>query len=395
VKIAIYSEYFFPVTGGVQSNILELACGLSEHQDSRGRIDVTLITRTGETTGEDSSWPFRLVRRPKLAKLIRLLREADVIHIAGPAMLPMAIGLALRKPVVIEHHGYQAMCPNGILLLGTDHTVCPGYFMAGRYSRCLQCNADDMGWFGSARSLVLQFPRRWLCKLASVNVSITDHVSRRIALPRTRTILYGIRDPGCTPAVVPNGHQVEIGYVGRLVPEKGVPVLLKAAKRLQDERLFFHLTIIGGGPLRTNLETEAQRLGLERSVRFAGELTGADLDRAVQPLQIVVMPSLWEETAGLSAIEQMMRGQVVVASDIGGLSEVVGDSGVKVAPGDSEALYVGLRGLLEAPSVLGSLGVAARARAAVKFKLQTMIEAYVGLYNSVLGIAIAKECKGL
>lgn len=384
MKVVLYSEYFFPISGGVQTNILELACGLSDWRNGKAQepIEVTVITRTVETTPEDNSWPFRLIRHPGLWRLVQLLRDADVIHIAGPAMLPMSIALFLRKPMMIEHHGYQAICPNGILLLGTGRTVCPGHFQAGRYAECLRCNSVEMGWFGSLRSLVLQFPRRWLCNRASVNAVITDHVGKRMGLPRTQTILYGIRDPGCTPTTR-NGHSLEIGYVGRLVPEKGVPVLLKAAKRLQDDGLPFHLTIVGGGPLRTNLETEVQQLGLARSVTFAGELTGADLERAVRPFQVVVMPSMWEETAGLSAIEQMMRGQVVVASDIGGLSEVVGDCGVKVAPGDPDALYAGLRRLLQDAALSASLGRAARERATKVFNLCSMIEKHVALYATL------------
>lgn len=385
MKVAMYSEYFFPISGGVQTNIFELASGFSDRRQGRRAepIDVTVITRTSTTTAEDRSWPFRLVRRPSFARLVRLLRTADVIHVAGPAMLPMAIGFALRKPIVIEHHGYQAICPNGILLLGTNRSICPGYFMAGEYGQCLRCNSDDFGWFSSMRALLLQFARRRLCKLASVNIAITNHVARRVALPRTQTILYGARDLGCT-RTSQQGDLVEIGYVGRLVPEKGVPVLLKAAKRLQNDGLRFRLAIIGDGPLRKALEDETRGLGLESCVSFAGELVGAELERAVRPLQIVVMPSMWEETAGLSAIEQMMRGQVVVASDIGGLSEVVADAGLRITPGDPEALYTGLRTVLERPSLAESLRSAARDRAQNVFNLQTMIEKHIAVYRTLV-----------
>jgi glycosyltransferase involved in cell wall biosynthesis len=383
VKIALYSTYFLPVSGGVQSNIFELACGLSEWRHASERIEVTVITRTAQTTAQDSSWPFQLVRRPSFARLIRLLREADVIHIAGPVMLPMAIGLALRKPVVIEHHGYQAVCPNGILLLGTDRTVCPGHFMAGHYGQCLRCNAGDMGWVGSLRSLVLQFPRRWLCKLASVNVVITDHVGRRVVLPRTQTILYGISDPGGTP-VAQNGHPVEIGYVGRLVQEKGLSVLLDAAKKLHDDGFAFHLTFVGDGPLRNELEEQSRQLGVSESIKFTGGLAGADLERAVNPLQIVVMPSLCEETAGLSAIEQMMRGGIIVASNIGGLSEVVGDAGMKFPPGDSNALYGRLRAVLQDPHLAAALASGARVRAKTLFARTRMIGEYVHAYRRIV-----------
>lgn len=385
MKVVIYSEYFFPISGGVQTNIFELACGLIARTPNYNShpIEVTLVTRTQETTCSDGSWPFHLVRCPNFGNLLRLLREADVVHIAGPALLPMVVCLALGKPVVVAHHGYQSMCPNGLLLQGSSCAVCPGHFMAGRYLKCLRCNLTDMGWLGSLRALVLQFPRRWLCKRASINVAVTEHVARRVALPRTRVIPHGIGDCECS-SIQRNAHGIEIGYVGRLVQEKGLPVLLRAAKRLHEDGLAFHLTIVGDGPLRFQLERDSRELGLTRVVSFTGELAGAELERTVRPLQAVVMPSLWEETAGLAAIEQMMRGGVVVASDIGGLTEVLGDAGLKFTPGDSDALYLRLRELLEQPSLAESLSFAARERAAKNFSLDKMVDSHVALYDELV-----------
>jgi FkbM family methyltransferase len=392
MKLVLYSEYFFPVSGGVQTNIFELACGLSEwHHDHPNcdPVNVTVVTRTAQSTPDDDSWPFHLVRRPKFGRLLQLLWTADVIHLAGPVLLPMAIGVALRKPVVIEHHGYQSVCPNGLLLMGTDRAICPGHYVAGHYLQCVRCNSGDIGWFGSFRALVLQFSRSWLSKRVSSNIAITEHVARRLTLPRTQTILYGIRDPGSVQRSQ-NANEIEIGYVGRFVQEKGLPVLLKAAKRLHEDGLSFRLTFVGDGPLRGQLEDEALELGLADHVMFTGELTGAGLEQAVRPLQVVVMPSLWEETAGLAAIEQMMRGGVVIASDIGGLSEIVENPALKFPPGDSETLYIRLRELLKTPSLMAPIGSLARARAETVFNLRTMIQAHVSLYTKVASMKSSK-----
>ena len=383
MKILIYSHDFFPTVGGVQTYVFELACGLSERgEENSGRhiMDVTVVTRTRLQAAVDHSWPFRLIRCPSFWEFIGLIRDADVIHIAGPALLPMAMGLASQKRLIVEHHGYQSVCPNGLLFLGTDHAVCPGHFMASRYWDCVRCNAGEMGWLRSLRALLLQFPRRWLCKLVSANIPITDHVGRRIMLPRTQTILYGIRDPGLVPSVA-NGNLAQVGYVGRLVVEKGSPLLMEAAARLKSEGFSFHWTFVGDGPLRERLQSESRTLGLRDEVTFTGDLSGAELERAVRPLQIVVMPSMCEETAGLAAIEQMMRGRLVIASDIGGLSEVVGEAGLKFTPGDSQALCACLRKVLKDPSLVASLGSLARDRALKFFNRADMIRAYVSLYQ--------------
>lgn len=387
MKILIYTEYFLPISGGVQTNVYELACGLSEWRANgigKTAFDVTIVTRTQETTGNDNSWPFALVRRPSAAHLFNLIEGADLIHIAGPALLPMLFGLILRKPVVVAHHGYQSVCPNGLLLLGTDRTVCPGHFMAARYWKCVRCNSRDMGFLGSIRNLVLMFPRRLLANLMWVNIAISNHVASRISLPRTKTIPHGIRDPGYSRAAQ-NGKEVQIGYVGRLVQEKGLPLILVAAKRLSEDGFQFHLTFVGDGPLRNQLQDEAGKLKIADRVTFTGELSGKEFEAAVRPIQIAVMPSVCEETAGLAAIEQMMRGGLVVASDIGGLSEVVGDSGLKFTPGDPNALYVTLRKVLQAPGTIGSVGAQARTRAVQLFGRDTMIRAHVACYEDAKG----------
>ena len=145
----------------------------------------------------------------------------------------------------------------------------------------------------------------------------------------------------------------------------------------------FHLTFVGGGPLREQLEKESQNLGIACYVTFTGDLAGADLESAVRPIQIVVMPSLMEETAGLAAIEQMMRGGVIIASDIGGLSEVVGDAGLKCVPGDSASLYARLREVLENPSLAASLGSLARSRAVQLFNRDKMVQAHISVYREL------------
>lgn len=253
---------------------------------------------------------------------------------------------------------------------------------------CARCNAANLGWSKSLRSLVLTFPRRWMCRKVSRNIAVTDHVLKRISLPRTEVVYHGIAD---NISVLQDqnfgsgGNPLQIGSIGRLVSEKGLPTLLRAAKRLDDEGCNFRLTFVGDGPERANLESLARNLQFRNRVEFLGKLGGAELAKAVQSVQVVVMPSQWEETAGLAAIEQMMRGGVVVASDIGGLGEVVGDAGLRFKVGDSNALYSRLREVIERPSLRASLSLAARRRAMHTFSRNRMIEGHISAYRRALG----------
>lgn len=391
LRILIYGEYFLPVVGGVQTAMHLLAKGLAalnchQHRDRDWlEIDVTVVTKTAANGMDDSGLPYRVVRHPPLRRLIMLIREADVVHVAGPCLLPMAIAWVMGKPFVVEHHGYQAICPNGLLFREPGRTVCPGHFGQQRYRECVSCVSATSGLSRGFRSLLLTFPRLQLCRAAAANITITDHVAARLKLPRSRTIYYGIECPGSTDAGTPvlPSEPIEVAYVGRLVPEKGLMVLLQAAQILAIRPNNIKLTFIGDGPERTQLHEFVERTRLKESVTFLGDMRGDELERAVDKVAIVVMPSLWEETAGLSAIEHMMRGRVVIAADIGGMAEVVGDAALKFTPGDVQGLASCIQRVLDDPVLVKSLGTAARDRATRFFNRDRMIRDHALLYQEL------------
>lgn len=384
MRVLIYTHGFAPQVGGVETFAMLLARGLSR---SAG-MEVTVATPTPGSAAGDHGLPFATVRRPSLVGLARLVRNADVVQLAGPCMLPLLLAGLWGKPVVVEQHGYQAVCPNGLLFHHPSQQCCPGHFQAGRYFECLRCNAGSGGWFDSLKLLLLTFARRWMCRRARLHACISQHVRDRIRLPHAQVLYYGIEDPAAaethSPMVLATrpGH---FAYVGRLVREKGLPVLLEAAGLLKAGGYDFRIWLIGDGPERGRLHELACSLGLQAQVTMTGFLGGAELEAALAEVGVVVMPSVWEETAGLAAIEQMMRGRVVVAADIGGLSEVVGDAGLKFSPGDAQGLALCLRRILENPALLRELGPKARARAVRLFRHDHMIEQYVLAYRQVLG----------
>src|SRR5580700_7563566 len=166
MRILIYSHAFAPKIGGVETYVMLLAQGLARVSTPAAgeTVQVTVATPTAGDGMDDAALPFRVVRRPGFFALLKLFWEADVIHLAGPSFLPMLMGLALRKPVVVEQHGYQAVCPNGLLLYEPTKTICPGHFIARRFKKCLGCNAKNDGWAKSTTKLLLTIPRRWACQ---------------------------------------------------------------------------------------------------------------------------------------------------------------------------------------------------------------------------------------
>jgi glycosyltransferase involved in cell wall biosynthesis len=201
-------------------------------------------------------------------------------------------------------------------------------------------------------------------------------------------VYYGIEDCGAgenqqqDTAVLP--AKISFAFVGRLVREKGIDVLLEAARMLGEKGKSFELFLIGDGPERSKLQEIITRDRLEALVHFTGFLTGPALTQALQKVPVVVMPSVCEETAGLAAIEQMMRGKLVIVSDIGGLAETVGDGGLKFRPGDAQGLAQVMCSVLEQPALIDILGGKARDRALRLFKRQRMVEEHAKIYLSLV-----------
>jgi glycosyltransferase involved in cell wall biosynthesis len=133
------------------------------------------------------------------------------------------------------------------------------------------------------------------------------------------------------------------------------------------------------------LEELVLQNGLCSQVIFMGSLDGEALRRATADIAAVIVPSIMEETAGLAAIEQMMRGRLVIASDIGGLGEVVGATGLKFLAGNAGQLVSCMERVLEEPGIVNEMGIRARQRSLKLFSEPGMIEEYLDLYREVLG----------
>jgi glycosyltransferase involved in cell wall biosynthesis len=384
MNLLIYSHYFAPSVGGVGTIVQSLAAGIAELRTLNGdrEFNVTVVTAASADGYDDTKFPFHVVRRPGVTRLWQLVRASDVIHAAGPAFLPMFLAWLSRKRLVIEHHGYQATCPNGLFVHQPDRAICPGYFQAGRYGECFQCLRSEFssGWT-AAKLLALMFPRHWLARAATTNIAVTTHVDRRQKLPNTKVVYHGIEDPPPIPDRLQPSQKLRIAYVGRLVPEKGVTVLLEAAKILKAEGHDFEIRIIGDGSERLKLEAFIHREKLESVISITGFLTGNAFARALQDVTVVVMPSTWEETAGLAAIEQMMRGRLVIAADIGGLAEVLGDTGLKFPQGNAVSLANCLRRVIENPALIGAYGERARSRALQVFQRSEMLAGHARIYR--------------
>ncbi|HEY3050765.1 MAG TPA: glycosyltransferase family 4 protein [Gaiellaceae bacterium] len=175
--------------------------------------------------------------------------------------------------------------------------------------------------------------------------------------------------------------------VGRLKAPKDFLTLIQAFAALPQGS--FEALIVGDGPDRAAVEAEIRRLGLDGRVRLAGERD--DVPALLADSDAFVLSSR-SEGLPVSVLEAMAAELPVVASEVGGLRELVvdGETGILVLPGDAPALATALRRLIEDRDLRGTLGAAGRARAEALFDLAAFRRAHVELYDGQLAGAVAE-----
>jgi len=180
--------------------------------------------------------------------------------------------------------------------------------------------------------------------------------------------------------------QFTIGYVGRLVEEKGVHILLWAVAGLSGD---WQLRILGSGPQRSHLESLAAELDIAERVRFEEWVPSTQMPDYYNQLDVLVVPSLtrsnWKEQFGRVLIEALACGVPVVGSDSGEIPNVIGEAGLVFAEGDERALRARLSQLMADPVLREELAQRGRARVLAYYTQAQVAAKTYQVYCELLG----------
>src|SRR5438270_6322109 len=298
MKILFSSYLFDPAVGGIEtvSKILAKKFANAGH-------DVHVITQSRGSAIAGAN--YKLTRRPSLPKIFRLLHWCDVFFQNNISLRSLLPALVLRKPTLIVHQTWLQNVRGGI------------------------------GWQNHLKQSLLRF---------SINVAISKAVADR--LNADSIVIGNPYDEAVFHLLSDRVRDKDIVFVGRLVSDKGVDLLLRALEILKRDGMVPHLTIVGSGPEEVNLRKLSAEFGLDGQVTFAGQKGGPALAQILNEHELLAVPSRWAEPFGVVALEGIACGCVVVGSRDGGLREAIDGCGVTFENGNVTELAAQLKRLV-------------------------------------------------
>lgn len=364
MKVLSISTHFN--IGGISNYILTLAAALKK----RG-VETIVASSGGDLVPELNSHGIKHVRIPVATKF-----EFD------PRLLIAA--LALRGTVKAEgvdiiHAHSRVSQVVAYLLSGMTGipvvTTCHGYFKL-RLRRLFDT---------------------WGSKVIAISRAVKEHLISDLKVSANRVeLVYSGIDPdrfdrdysddeirrAKTSLGLKDGPVV--GTIGRLSSVKGQRYLVEALATVMAERRDVQGLIIGGGPEKIALETQARSMGISDSLKFVNSTV--DTHRFLSLMDIFVFPSV-KEGLGIALLEALASARPSIASDIGGIGDIIkdGSDGILVKVGDPSAIAEAVIKLLDNKVLAAELGRQGRELVRKRFTLDRMAGEIAGIYKGVIG----------
>jgi len=303
----------------------------------------------------------------KIIDIIRLIRieQVDIVHthLLMANIWGRIFGLLSKQPKICksEHATYLEFWKNGILKNRTSYLI---------LDKLLDRFTDRIIYVSKVqRDIVNNGKYNPLKHVVIYNAFDKEHYSTEKTKENIRDF-YGFSD-----------KDIVIGTVGRLVSSKGHENLFKAVNGNKKDYSGIKIMVIGQGPEKSKLRELAHKFGLDTlflSDRY-------DVPELMKAMDIYVQPS-FHEAFGITIAEAMYSGLPVIATNVGGIPEVVKDdeTGILVPPRDSKALSEAILTLIDNPEMAKSMGEKGREVAACKFTGERYARDMEKLYTSLI-----------
>lgn len=357
-RILHLGKYYPPEYGGIESVAEALA---EDHAEAGHCVKVLCFSRVKSRIEKSQSviirrfrqW-FELKSQPINLFYIfagfKALLRADIVHLHAPNLFAAAISLAAPRRASLVVHWHSDIDGKGVM----GRIVRPIEWLMLRRADAIVCTS--LPYCDASASL-----RQWREKINFIPIGIND-------------------SSGASGADGGSGAEGAILFVGRLVPYKGLPVLLKALAQMRERA---PLVIVGVGPEEPLLRKLVTKLGLQGRVSFRGSVDQGTLEHLFNTAAVFCLPSVNRlEAFGVVLLEAMRAGCPVVSSDIPGSGvSWVNSEGLLVSVGDDRAMASQLDEILSDPALRNRISEKARTRFEMEFKRQRMSNEFLLLYG--------------
>ncbi|NEQ27312.1 MAG: glycosyltransferase family 4 protein, partial [Microcoleus sp. SIO2G3] len=306
--------------------------------------------------------------------------EPDVVHVRMFMwqLSPLILPLLRDRPCLYQTAVYKAICPLGTKVLPDGRACELAAGVACWRSGCLTAQS----WL--PLMLQRQLWLRWRHVFDRV-VALSHGMKAKLeaeGISPVEVIYNGVPERPMRPTLPDTPTVV---FAGRLVPEKGVGLLLRAFAQVLPKVPTARLLIAGQGGQANVLQTLVAELGVSDRVTWLGHLPFAEMERQFESAWVQVVPSQWEEPFGNVSTEAMMRGTAVIASAVGGQPEIVqdGTTGFLVPPADVDAIAASLLRLLGDRDLAERMGQAGRQRALTHFSESQRTDRFIDIYQQI------------
>jgi glycosyltransferase involved in cell wall biosynthesis len=315
----------------------------------------------------------------------------DVVHFHGSNNIPLETAALAEFPAVKTFHVYD-FCPSGTKFHHASDSAC--VFPTGvaclprqAYLRCTLSKRPSVMWSQYQTATEANRHNKQFGRLTVASEFVKREAVRTgYDADRVDVVPYFTPLPAVTGAsgldAAPRSRHIL--FVGRLIREKGVDLLLDALETLKGD---WTCTIVGDGIAGDKIRAAAGERKLNGRVTFAGWLNGAALSAAYASAAVVAVPSRWPEPFGIIGLEAFAHARPVVAFRVGGIPEWLDDdaSGFLVEPNNARRFGERLSWLLDRPVEAAAMGARGRARVEKDFTAPAHLARMMPIYERILG----------
>lgn len=361
--------------------------------EERGH-EVSLFTKDSRDVAskrDKLALPLTMTHSAASAQEMRelLKRERpDVVHVNNlfPLISPSVLAVVKEAgiPLVMTLHNYRLLCPIGTFL-NPQGQMCEKC-ADGNSLHCFtnNCRGGQVESLAYAVSNQFHKMRNVFAKHVDAFICPSRFSQQKLAqygfdVSKTTVIPHYVDVPQATAQE--QNDEPYISYVGRLYPEKGILTLIRAMERLPH----IPIKVLGTGPLRPQVEAEIRERKLDQ-VELMGHVTGDVFHQLVTGARFSVLPSECYEGMPYSALESLSFGKPMVATNIGGLPEVIEDgvTGLLFPFGDEVLLAARIEELWTDHARRSEFAEKCRQRHGERFSPDRYYRSVMGLYQSVI-----------